>query len=216
VALSDIIGRLVDPIIQKIKDALGPFGKMFDLLGRFWNNIKNLNTNVSTLVSTIVGEISAWRNFKESLAYKNKVINLRAARDSVGDFIDQIKSSWLTVKSLIEDIKGKFETTGNPTEEAEQAIKDIEESGFREILAKFPKLIKGAEKVLGFVAIVADALESIIDAVADLQEIAETCREIREQIQFGKAFFLQQGNSRRTVTLDDGTKMKIRVGNLHE
>lgn len=215
-ALSDIIQRLVQPILDKIKAALGPFGKLFDLLGRFWSNITNLKANVSTLVSTIVGEISAWRDFKESIAYKNKVINLKSARESVGDFIEQLKQAWLSVKALIEDIKGKFETTGNPTEEAEQAIKDIEASGFRDILAKFPKLIKGAEKVLGFVAIVADALESIIDAVADLQQIADTCREIREEIQFGKAFFLQQGNSRRTVNLVDGGKMKIRLGNLHE
>jgi len=216
VALSDIIQRLLQPLLDKIKAALGPFGKIFDLLGRFWSNVINLKGNVSTLVSSIVGEINAWRNFRESLAYKNKVINLRVAAESTTAFIEQIKLAWLSVKDLIEQIKGKFETTGgNPTEEAEEAIKDIEASGFRDILAKFPKLLKGAEKVLGFVALIADALESIISAVDDLQQIVEACKQIREEIQFGTTFFLQQGNSRRTVTLDDGTKMKIRIGNLH-
>jgi hypothetical protein len=215
VALSDIIFRLAEPILAKIKEALGPFGKLFDLLGKFWQNLTNLFADIQTLVSSILSEIAAWKSFKESLSFRTRVINVKSAIDKTEEFWQQIVAAKDSVIDLWKQLRGKFETTGNPTEEAEQAIADIEGSGFKTILEKFPKLVKGAEKVLGFVAIVADALESIIAGVHDLQAIVDVLKGIREEIETGSTVFLQQKNARKIVKLDDGTSMKIRVGNLH-
>jgi hypothetical protein len=215
VALSDIISRLVDPILDKIKEALGPFGKIFELLGKFWTNLTHLFTDIQNLVDSILFEIQAWRSFKESLSFRTRVINVKSAIEKTEEFWREIVRAKDAVIDLWKQLRGKLETTGNPAEEAEEAIADIEGSGFKTILEKFPKLLKGAEKVLGFVAIVADALESIISAVADLQAIVNVLKDIREEIETGATIFLSQKNARRTVTLTDGTTMKIRTGNLH-
>jgi hypothetical protein len=215
VALSDIVSRLVDPILAKLKQALGPFGKLFDLLGKFWHNITSLWADIETLVSSIQSEITAWKSFKESLSFRTKVINIKSAIDKTELFWQQIVAAKDAVVNLWQELRGKLETTGNPTEEAEQAIADIEQSGFKTILEKFPKLVKGAEKALGFVAIVADALESIISGVHDLQAIVDVLKSIREEIETGSTVFLQQKNPRKLVHLEDGTTMKIRVGQMH-
>jgi hypothetical protein len=215
VALSDIISRLLDPILAKLKEALGPFGKLFDLLGKFWTNLSNLFGDIQKLVDSILFEIRAWRTFKESLSFRTRVINVKSAIDKTEEFWRQIVAAKDAVIDLWQQLKSKVEFGGNPTEEAEAAVKDIEASGFKTILEKFPRLLKGAEKALGFVAIVADALESIISAIHDLQAIVDVLKAIREEIETGSTVFLSQTNRRKTVTLSDGTTMKIRVGNLH-
>jgi septation ring formation regulator EzrA len=216
VALIDLIQPLIDKALAKIKAALGPFGKLFDLLGKFWDHLTNLRSNVANLYQLILSEIQAWRTFKENLAFRTKVINVKAAVDHIQDFIDELKKAWDAVKELAAELKGKFQAGGNPIEEAEEASKDIESSGLKTLLEKFPRLAKGLEKVLGFLAILIDAMESILTAVDDLTTIVNTLKDIRELIESGGPLFLQQGNTRRTVTLDDGTKMRIRVGSLHD
>jgi hypothetical protein len=83
------------------------------------------------------------------------------------------------------------------------------------LLEKFPRLAKGLEKVLGFVALLADALESISSGIDDLQAILDTITAIREEVETGSTVFLQQKNSRKSLALRDGGSIKIRVGNLH-
>lgn len=214
-ALSDIIGRLLEPILRRIKEALGPFGKIFEIIGRFWTNLTHVRQNIQKLVDSIKGEIDAFKNFKEDISFRTRVINLPKAIDKTQEFIQQIRSGWDAIVDLWKELHAKLEPAGNPTEEAEQAIKDIQQSGFKDILEKFPKLLKGAEKVLGFVVIVADALESILNAIDDLQRIVDTVKALREEIETGSTIFLNNKNPRRTVKLKDGGSIRIRVGNLH-
>jgi len=213
--LSDALDRLLQPIIDKIQKALGPFGKLFDLIGKFWDNLTNLGSKIQELVNLVLAEIEAWKNFRENITFRTRVISLPAAIDHIQQFWDEIMNAWHAVLDLIKNLKGKFETTGDPAGEAEEAIKDIEGSGFKTILEKFPKLAKGLEKVLGFVAIIVDALESIISGVDDLLTVVKALRDIRINIETADAIFLKNSNPRKTIKLDDGTTMKIRVGNLH-
>jgi len=207
---------LLQPLLNKVKAALGPFGRMFDILGSAWQRTVDLKTNVTKLVNSILAEIAAWRNFKEDIAFRTRVINLPNAIDKTQEFLAQIRSGWDAIVALWNDLRGKLDLGGgNPTEEAEQAIKDIENSGFRDFFAKFPNLLKGAEKVLGFVVILGDALTSLLDAIDDLQRIVDTVKAIREEVETGSTIFLQNKNPRRTLKLADGGSIKIRVGNLH-
>ena len=209
------LGDIFNPLLAAIKRALGPFGKLFDLLSKFWTRITKLWTNLNKLVVSITTEISEWKRFKEDIRYRTRVISIPAAVEKTRAFIEQIVAARDAIFDLWDILKSKFEGTANPTEEAEQAIKDIEASGLHDILTKFPRLLKGAEKVLGFVAIVADALESIVDAIDDLQRIVDVLRSIREEVEHGSTVFLSQSNRRKTLKLKDGGTIKIRVGNLH-
>jgi archaellum component FlaC len=213
--IGDTLLRLIQPLLDKLKEALGPLGKMFDLLGKFWTNLTSLGGKIQALINLILSEIDAWKNFKESITFRTRVISIPAAIQHIEEFKDQIIAAWNSVKDLVQQIKGKFQTTGNPTEEAEQAVEDIESSGFKTILEKFPKLAKGLEKVLGFVAILVDALETIIATVDDLTAIVNALKAIRIEVMTADAIFLKNSNPRKTLKLEDGSSIKIRVGNLH-
>jgi phage-related minor tail protein len=209
------LGDIFNPLLAAIKRALGPFGKLFDLLSKFWSRITKLWTNLNKLVVSITTEISEWKRFKEDIRYRTRVISIPAAVEKTRDFIDQIVLARDAIFDLWNILKSKFEGTTNPTEEAEEAIKDIEQSGLHDILSKFPRLVKGAEKILGFIAIVADALESILDAIDDLQRIVDVLKSIREEVEHGSTVFLSQSNRRKTLKLADGGTIKVRLGNLH-
>ena len=213
--IGDTIERLLKPFVDKFKEAFAPFGRAFNLVGRFWTQLTTIGTRSRDLVNSILGEIEAWRNFRENISFRTKLISLPSAINHFQDFIQQLRDAWAAVVDIVRQVKGKFETTGNPTEEAEQAIEDIQNSGFRGILEKFPKLFKGLEKVLGFLAILLDALESISSGVDDLQTIVNALRTLREDVETGGPLFLSQSNRRKSLRLQDGGSIKIRVGNLH-
>jgi hypothetical protein len=210
-----LLDSLLKPILDEIKKLLAPFTNLFNLLTNFWTNLKNLLGDAHALVLSVIGEVNAWRTFKEDIAFKTRLVSLPIAYDQTKEFILQIPAAWHAVVDLVEQLKGKIQSTGNPTEEAEQAVEDIEKSGFGAILKQFPKFAKGFEKVLGFVSIVADSLQTIIDGIHDLQQIVDTLRAIREEIETGSTIFLKQNNPRKVVKLADGSTMKIRLGNLH-
>lgn len=208
---------LFNPLLDAIKKALGPFGKIFDILGKFWTNITTANERIGNLVSSIQSEIVAFKNFREDIAVRTKVISIPAAISKTQEFIAQLKAGWEAIVNLINDIKSQIGGgEPNPTEEAEQAIADIEKSGFGSLVKQFPKLFKGAEKVLGFITIVTSALDSILTAIDDLQQIVDTVTAIREEIETGSTVFLSQKNRRKRVRTIDGKSLNLRVGKLHQ
>jgi hypothetical protein len=210
-----LLDALLKPVFDEIAKLLAPFSKLFDLLTHFWTNIKNLFSDAQNLVQSVIAEVNAWRNFKENISFKTRLVSLPIAYDATKEFILSIPAAWHAIVDIVNQIKGKLETGGNPTEEAENALKDIEEGGFKGILKQFPKFAKGLEKVLGFISLVADALESIISGIHDLQTIVDTLKGIREEIESADTVFLKQTNPRRIVKLEDGSTIKIRVGHLH-
>jgi prophage DNA circulation protein len=212
--ISDLVERILTPILDKIKQLLGPFGKLFDLLGKFWNNVVSIGSKIQELVDAIKGEISAWRNFRENIAFRTRVINLPKALDHIQDFFAEIKAAYNSVLDLIEQIKSKLQVK-TPAAEAEEAVADLEGSGLKSLIEKFPKLAKGLEKLLGWLALLVDALETVIATLDDLITIVGALRAIRENIEHADAVFLPNSNPRKTVKLADGTSMKIRVGKLH-
>jgi hypothetical protein len=210
-----LLDSLIQPILDRLGQVFAPFKKLFDFVFHFWTSVTDLFKKTKTLVDSIIAEVDAWRNFKEEASFKNRLVSIPKAYDQTKQFILQIPAAWRAIVDLFNELKGKFETTGNPTEEAENALKDIESSGFRSILKQFPKFAKGFEKVLGFVAIIVDALESIAKGVDDLQAIVDTVRGIREEIESQQTIFLQQKNTRKTIKTKGGKNLKLRIGHLH-
>jgi hypothetical protein len=216
-ALGDIFQGIVNSILSELKTILGPFGKMFDLLSHFWERSKDFLTKGNKLFQSVLDEIKAWKHFKESISYRTQVINIPKAVEKTQELLQQIFAAWRAIIDLFKELKGKITEGGgsDPTEEAKAAVEDIEQSGFKSILKQFPKLARGLEKVLGFVALAADALGSIIQAIDDLQAIVDATKAIREEVETGGTIFLQQKNKRKTVKLETGKSIRIRIGRLH-
>jgi hypothetical protein len=217
--LGDLEAKFVQPIIDKIIAALGPFGKVISQAGKIFTNFKSSFNKGVTLSSGIIAEINEWRNFKENIHVKQRVINLPIAIDKSQQLLDQIKAAWNSIVDLAKQIRDQVGgEQGDPVEEAESAVSDIEEGGakgIQNLLSKFPKLAKGLEKLLGFFAIIIGALEAVESAIDDLTNILAAITGIREEIETGETIFLSQKNSRKTIALADGGSIKIRVGSLH-
>jgi hypothetical protein len=217
VALADFISPLLEPIINAIKTALGPFGKLFDLITKFWEHFTGSLSKARALGSTIYGEVLAWKNFKEEIHFRTGVINLPKAIEKTREFVDQLVAAWHAVVDLVHSIKENLDAAGeeDPAVEAKAAVEDIEKSGFKSLLSQFPKLAKGLEKLSVAVAALAQIAENVESLIDDLTEIVDACVAIREEVESASTIFLQQKNPRKTVHLDEGGTMKIRVGNLH-
>ncbi len=216
-ALGDIIQRLLQPLFDKARQLLGPFGKVIDLVSRFFSGITDSIRKGQELTDEIVSEIGEWRNFKEAIPVRSGVISLPRAIDKSRDLLDAIKASWGSIQDLAKQIKDQLRgQQGDPAEEAKAAVEDLKAArGITDLLERFPKLARGLEKLLGFLALVVGALSSIQSAIDDIKQIVDTIKGIREEIETGSTIFLSHKNPRRVVRLADGSTMKIRVGNLH-
>lgn len=212
--LEQLFNRFISPVLERVKAAFGPFGKLFDLIGKLWTQITSTKARIETLAQSIKDEIFEWRNFREAVPVRTGVINLPRAIDKSQQLLDQIRGAWQAIADLFSKLKENFNVE-TPAAEAEAAAKDIESSGVKAILEKFPRLAKGLEKVLGFLAIAVTALEDIEGAIDDVQTVVDAIKGIREEIETGSTIFLSQKNKRRAVRTEDGTVFKIRVGNLH-
>jgi hypothetical protein len=212
VALSDFL----NPLLSWIKRALGPFGTIFDHLAETWRHVISIFSDSQHLIDTVLSEIEAWKNFRETPNFKNRIISLPIAIEKTTELIQGIPDAWHAIIDIVNEIRSKITGVGEtPTDEAEAAVSDVEHEGVSGILRSFPKLARGLEKVVGFLSILVDALASISKGILDLQTIVDETARIRREIEDLDSIFLQQKNPRRTVKLLDGGSIKIRVGKLH-
>lgn len=216
--LDQLEARFLQPIIDAIKRWLGPFGKLIDFVSRFFTSFKTSFDKALQLSGKVRNEIIAWKTFKEAPPIRTGVINLPGAIEHAQDLLDEIRAAWQAIVDLAKQIEKQAKgQTEDPTAEAEEAVSELESGGggITKLLERFPKLAKGLEKLLGFLAVLLGILESFQSAIDDLSSIVDAISDLRETIESGAGIFLQQKNPRQIVKLDDGTTMKIRLGNLH-
>lgn len=214
--IDQIIQRLLQPLIDRVKRWLGPFGRLLDEFVNGYRHLVSLRDRANKLVRSVISEIDAWRTFHQNFAWRTRVINLRAAYDQTRELLDEFVAAGHAVRDLWLDLERTIKGAPEPEELSEEVAGAIESPEGIEGLARlFPKLAKVGEKILGVVAIVVQGLEGLSDAVDDIQGIVDTARALREEIEFGSTIFLQQGNRRRVVRTVDGDSIKIRLGNLH-
>lgn len=214
--IDDLVSRILNPIIDRIKAALGPFGKLFDLIGKFFTGFRDSFNKSLQLSNLITSEIHAWVTFKEDIHFRTSVINIPIAIEKTKQLIDEIQNAWHAIIDIGQQIKKQASgQTESPTEEAIAAEKDIQASGIKTLLEKLPRLAKGLERILGFLAIAIGVLESVQSGIDDLTDIVTAIKDLRLTIEEGAIIFLQQKNPRKTVQLADGSSMRLRVGTLH-
>jgi hypothetical protein len=214
--IDDLLKRLLRPIIDRIKRWLGPFGKLLDKIIEGYAHLLTFLDRSKQLLELVVAEVVAWKHFKENIAFRTKVINLVIARRKTEEFINAFSDAWNAIRDLFKDIQRTVKGAPEPEELAGDVAKAIEDPEGVEGLARlFPKLAKLGEKLLGAVVIFVQGLEGASDAVDDLLIIARQLQALRLEIEELDTVFLSQKNRRKVVTLNDGSKMRIRIGNLH-
>jgi hypothetical protein len=212
VALFDFLS----PLLNRIKQALGPLGKLWDKVVEAYTHVTGIIAAGLKLTDTITSEVEAWKNFKEDIRFGSRVINLEKAISKTEELFQGIPDSYHAILDLVKEIKGKIgaRTAPDPAE-VEEIEAEFEEGSIANILKRFPAIAKFFEKALGVVSLIVDALESIANAIQDLQTIVDETKRIRLEIEQLDTIFLQQHNKRKNLKLADGKSIRIRIGSLH-
>ena len=212
-ALLDIF----QPLLQRLIDSLGPFGKVFTIITNFWTKLKDSWTKGLELTRLVQSELAAWKTFREAIPYRTGVISIPAAVDKTQQLIDQVVAAWDAIKDLAFQLKGKFDEMGfaDPAAEARTAIEEIRVSRFRDLLNKFPRLARALEKFLAWLGILLEFITLFESMVDDFTAIVIAIKGIREEVETGSTVFLSQKNRRKNLALQRGGSIQIRVGSLH-
>jgi hypothetical protein len=202
-------------IFDAIKRFLGPFGKLIDQVKQLYDHVVGILDAAEKLKDSIVGEVVGWKNFKQDIRLKQRVVNIESAVQKTRDLIEGIPAAWRSIQDLIKQFKSQLQSE-NPVEDAEAAVEDVESSGFKALLEKFPQLAKILEKALGVGAILLQAAEAIANGIDDVQQIVDELKRLRLEIERLDTIFLQQANKRKRLKLEDGSTIRIRLGKLHQ
>lgn len=194
----DLIHQL-DPtqLLEFVLNKFPALRRLFDLGKKIISHFTGVFQAGVDLVKSAEAEFLAWKHFKEDVRFRNRVIQVERALAKAKEFFDAIIKAWKDIVSVIKNAGVKLET-GGVAEIAEAA------SGIGLPIALVNAIVLIVE-ILDTIRNVIDTAQNIVTVVTDLRELLE-----------GDLIFLQQRNTRRVMTLEDGTKIKIRVGKLHQ
>jgi len=204
------------PIVSAIESLFDPVRKIVTAVKTAVGHVLGIYSAAVKLKDSVLEEIDAWKNFKQDIRLKQRVVNLEIAIQKTRDLIEGIPAAWHSIVDIVKTVQANLKDT-NPQSAVEDLEAELQEGAdsIRTLLSKFPRLLKAFEKVLGVVAIVFTALERVADVVDDLQTIVDETKRIRLEIEKLDTIFLSQSNKRKTLKLADGSSIRIRVGSLH-
>jgi signal transduction histidine kinase len=180
---------LLDAIVAKLP---APLRKLWQFLSDFKDKFLTLFERVHTLVSSVQDEVHQIINFQFNPQWRTRVISAPVAIDKIQEFFQAFPDILDQIKSLASEIRQKInvpETTFNADE-----LEGLE--SFRRLPAK---LVQIGEKLVAWAGLILDALNTISDAVDQLQRIVNDVRTIRESIENLDAIFLPQNKPKKLV-----------------
>ena len=169
-------------------------GNFFLGVTRIVQDIENLISDVEQLFENTRLELHRIKQLEVNPKWKTRVINVPAAFDQTKGFLE----------GIVDEVVSAFHSLVSNLRAIRREIHIEPEPGGQKTLA----IIHILEKIRDFVTETdagIRALESFVDAI----------RQSREELESFETVFLQQGNLRRVERLEDGTKIKIRLGSLH-
>ena len=158
------------------------------------------------------------KNFELKPHWKIRAMSPQEAIDNFKEVAKIPSQIVIAVRDLIARVKASVAQFRSPAAEAEAAVAEAEglEGGFLRLFPRLASLLgKAITRILGIAALVVQVVIDIDNAVADIHTIVKGLHDVIQKLNHLDVAFLKQTNPRRTVTLDDGTTMKIRVGHLH-
>ena len=164
-----------------------------------FTKLKDLWSEVTTLIQSGKDEIDGWKHFKEDIRLKSRVVNLETAFTKTRDLVLGIPASWRAVLDLFSQIKSAL--AKDVAEEEGAALLAVETAGLSEVAVA--------------IAIIYQVLSFVESVVSDLQTILTEAKALRLEVEKLDTVFLQQDNKRKTLKLENGKSIKIRVGKLH-
>jgi hypothetical protein len=198
--VKSFFSKVADTVsIQNLKTILGDLGKVAQNIITVFTKAKDIFKNVLHLFDTVKGEINGWQNFKQDIRLKSRVINLESAIQKTRDLIQGIPQSWHAVLDVISEIKSAF-------------AKDV---AGEEVAALLAVETAGLSEVVEVLTIIYQVLSFVEGIITDLQTIVDEMMRLRLEVEKLDTIFLSQSNKRRTLKIEGGKSIRIRVGKLH-
>lgn len=205
---------IFDFIEQKILSLLAPIlGPIRGLVGIFThlkdNTIGILDAGTK-LVQSIESTYEKIRHFSTAPKLKTRVISVPRVAENLG-ILAQVPAQIIQAfRDLVEQLRTKLRPESFNVDEIE-GLEDL-----RGIVRKLgSRIAAGFEKILGIVSLIVDALVTIRATINDLQTIVDSVATVVDDLSNLEGLFLPQTNRRKTLALEDGGKIKVRIGALH-
>jgi hypothetical protein len=196
--LDTILGHLgLDQLLAFVLKKFPVLEKLFDLAKKIIEHFTGTIGAGVSLFESLQSEFQAWKNFKEDIRLRSRVVNIERAITKTRDLVQGLFDSWRAVLDIIKNITTKLEV-GGVAEIAEAA------TGIGLPVA-----------LVNAIVLIVEVLDTIRNVIDDAQTIVNEITRIREAVENADTIFLQQRNARKTVKLEDGKSIKIRVGKLH-
>lgn len=161
---------------------------------RIFESIENLITDAASLVENVRSEVHHIENFKFDPKWKNRVINVPDAvektRDLITDIVGEVRDAFVSLVSNLRAIRHQFQS-GIPGERG-----------------------GGVTHVLDILNHIREAITEIDQTFRALGSFVDALRRAREEFEGLDSLFLQQGNTRVRLKLEDGGVLKVRDGAL--
>ncbi len=203
-----------------IKSAIvGPLSKLITSIRQTIDTAVHIFDVVHETINDAVEAYEIIKNFDINPHWKIRALSAPEAIDNVKELARLPTQLVIAVRDLVSRVKESISAFKSPAAEAEAAIA---EAGTLEggILRFFPRLTallgKAITRVLAIAGLIVQLVIDVDNAIADIHTIVAGFKTAFEALNKLDAVFLQQNNPRKTVVLEDGTKMKIRVGSLHK
>ena len=91
----------LDSILSAVRNFLGPFAQLFDHLKNAYDQLVNIFGSAEKLTNSIVAEISAWRNFKQDVRFRQRVVQIESAIEKTRALIEGIPAAWRSIVDLV-------------------------------------------------------------------------------------------------------------------
>jgi len=186
--------------LEKLKTIISDLGRVAKNISTVFTKAKDIFSNVQKLFDTVKGELDGWKNFKQDIRLKSRVVNLESAIKKTRDLIQGIPDSWHAILDVISEIKSAF-------------AKDV---AGEEVAALLAVETAGLSEVVEVLTIIYQVLSFVESIISDFQTVMDELKRLRLEIEKLDTIFLSQSNKRKTLHLDDGKSIKIRVGKLHQ
>lgn len=165
-------------------------------------DVEDTITEGRQLVENIRNEVTHLKKFKIDPKWKNRVINVPTAVEKTHDFVLSIAERVQNdLHSLITNLRA-IHFVGEVEHASGQLGGTGQGSGVLKILEDINKIRSVILEIKSFFL-------AANNFVTDL-------REIREELETFDTLFLGQGNLRKSVRLDGGGSIRVRLGKLHE
>lgn len=206
-ALLDFLPAIKSAVVGPLRTVLLQVRTAFD------TTIHIVDT-MHEIIDDAVGIIHEIKTFEIKPDWKTRVLSVPSAIDNVKDLIEVPARIGVAVKDLVTRLKSKLGPGVAAQAEAEAALEEA--SGLEgSLLRIFPRLGKllarGIGKLVGIVAIVVEGIVDVSNALADIKVLVGQSRVALESLNHLDVVFLDQQKKRKTLRLEDGSTIRIRV-----